>query len=205
MSKKSDEKSVVYSALEVARICGVVNQTSINWIKNGHLKAFKTPGGQFRVYPDDLVEFMKMRDMRIPEEVVAQCKNNSKETKKIKILFVDDDESFNNVSVSLLQKSLPDAEIFQAFDGFEAGSMAVKKMPDCLILDLSLPGVDGIKICRTISTSDAFGKPKIIIVTAMEDEETEKTCRDLGVKYYFRKPVFIPELVTAVKDLMSVE
>lgn len=205
MSKKSDEKSVVYSALEVARICGVVNQTSINWIKNGHLKAFKTPGGQFRVYPDDLVEFMKMRDMRIPEEVVAQCKNNSKETKKIKILFVDDDESFNNVSVSLLQKSLPDAEIFQAFDGFEAGSMAVKKMPDCLILDLSLPGVDGIKICRTISTSDAFGKPQIIIVTAMEDEETEKTCRDLGVKYYFRKPVFIPELVTAVKELMSVE
>lgn len=205
MSKKSDEKSVVYSALEVARICGVVNQTSINWIKNGHLKAFKTPGGQFRVYPDDLVEFMKMRDMRIPEEVVAQCKNNSKETKKIKILFVDDDESFNNVSVSLLQKSLPDAEIYQAYDGFEAGSMAVKKMPDCLILDLSLPGVDGIKICRTISTSDAFGKPKIIIVTAMEDEETEKTCRDLGVKYYFRKPVFIPELVTAVKELMSVE
>lgn len=205
MSKKGDEKSVVYSALEVARICGVVNQTSINWIKNGHLKAFKTPGGQFRVYPDDLVEFMKMRDMRIPEEVVAQCKNNSKETKKIKILFVDDDESFNNVSVSLLQKSLPDAEIYQAYDGFEAGSMAVKKMPDCLILDLSLPGVDGIKICRTISTSDAFGKPKIIIVTAMEDEETEKTCRDLGVKYYFRKPVFIPELVTAVKELMSVE
>ena len=205
MSKKSDEKSVVYSALEVARICGVVNQTSINWIKNGHLKAFKTPGGQFRVYPDDLVEFMKMRDMRIPEEVVAQCKNNSKETKKIKILFVDDDESFNNVSVSLLQKSLPDAEIYQAYDGFEAGSMAVKKMPDCLILDLSLPGVDGIKICRTISPSDAFGKPQIIIVTAMEDEETEKTCRDLGVKYYFRKPVFIPELVTAVKELMSVE
>ena len=205
MSKKSDEKSVVYSALEVARICGVVNQTSINWIKNGHLKAFKTPGGQFRVYPDDLVEFMKMRDMRIPEEVVAQCKNNSKETKKIKILFVDDDESFNNVSVSLLQKSLPDAEIYQAYDGFEAGSMAVKKMPDCLILDLSLPGVDGIKICRTISTSDAFGKPQIIIVTAMEDEETEKTCRDPGVKYYFRKPVFIPELVTAVKELMSVE
>ena len=205
MSKKSDEKSVVYSALEVARICGVVNQTSINWIKNGHLKAFKTPGGQFRVYPDDLVEFMKMRDMRIPEEVVAQCKNNSKETKKIKILFVDDDESFNNVSVSLLQKSLPDAEIYQAYDGFEAGSMAVKKMPDCLILDLSLPGADGIKICRTISTSDAFGKPQIIIVTAMEDEETEKTCRDLGVKYYFRKPVFIPELVTAVKELMSVE
>ncbi|WP_407400105.1 response regulator [Treponema sp.] len=205
MSKKSEEKSVVYSALEVARICGVVNQTSINWIKNGHLKAFKTPGGQFRVYPDDLVEFMKLRDMRIPADVLAQCSNDPEENRKIKILFVDDDESFNNVSVSLLQKNLPDAEIFQAFDGFEAGSMAVKKMPDCLILDLSLPGIDGIKICQTIKSSDAFGKPEIIIVTGMEDEEMEKTCRDLGVKYYFKKPVFIPELVTAVKDLMSVQ
>lgn len=205
MSKKSEEKSVVYSALEVARLCGVVNQTSINWIKNGHLKAFKTPGGQFRVYPDDLVDFMRLRDMRVPEELLAQCTQKTDENKKIKILFVDDDESFNNVSVSLIQKSLPDAEIYQAFDGFEAGSMAVTKMPDCLILDLSLPGVDGIKICRTINTSDALGKPEIIIVTAMEDEETEKTCRDLGVKYYFRKPVFIPELVTAVKELMGVE
>ena len=47
--KESEGKSVVYSALEVANICGVVNQTAINWIRNKHLKAFSTPGGQFRV------------------------------------------------------------------------------------------------------------------------------------------------------------
>ena len=40
------EKAVVYSALEVAEICGVVNQTAINWIRKGYLKAFMTPGGQ---------------------------------------------------------------------------------------------------------------------------------------------------------------
>lgn len=57
MSKKA-KKVVVYSALEVANICGVVNQTAINWIRNGYLKAFQTPGGQFRVYVDDLVFFM---------------------------------------------------------------------------------------------------------------------------------------------------
>ncbi|MBP5251612.1 MAG: helix-turn-helix domain-containing protein, partial [Treponema sp.] len=52
---KTEKNSHVYSALEVAKICGVVNQTAINWIKNGYLKAFKTPGGQFRVYPEDLL------------------------------------------------------------------------------------------------------------------------------------------------------
>ena len=45
------KKSVVYSAMEVAKICGVVNQTAINWIRNNYLKASTTPGGQFRVYP----------------------------------------------------------------------------------------------------------------------------------------------------------
>ena len=53
MSKDS-RKTIVYSALEVANICGVVNQTAINWIRNGYLKAFSTPGGQYRVYQDDL-------------------------------------------------------------------------------------------------------------------------------------------------------
>ena len=60
---KEEKKPVVYSALEVANICGVVNQTAINWIRSNYLKAFKTPGGQFRVYPDDLADFMVSRNM----------------------------------------------------------------------------------------------------------------------------------------------
>ena len=66
MSGSKNEK--VYSALEVAKICGVVNQTAINWIKAGYLKAFCTPGGQYRVYPEDLADFMTKRNMKLPEE-----------------------------------------------------------------------------------------------------------------------------------------
>ena len=68
MTKKN--KPVVFSALEVANICGVVNQTAINWINTGHLKAFKTPGGQYRVYPADLISFMRDRKMKIPKELL---------------------------------------------------------------------------------------------------------------------------------------
>ena len=63
---KEFEKTIVYSALEVANICGVANQTAINWIRNGYLKAYSTPGGQYRVYADDLVGFMSDRNMRVP-------------------------------------------------------------------------------------------------------------------------------------------
>ncbi len=58
---RSDKKVNIFSALEVANICGVVNQTAINWIRNGHLKAFTTPGGQYRIYAEDLVDFLNAR------------------------------------------------------------------------------------------------------------------------------------------------
>ena len=66
---KNEKKVRIFSALEVANICGVVNQTAINWIKSNYLKAFMTPGGQYRVYSEDLYQFLKSRGMRVPEEL----------------------------------------------------------------------------------------------------------------------------------------
>ncbi|HUW42488.1 MAG TPA: helix-turn-helix domain-containing protein, partial [Rectinemataceae bacterium] len=66
---KSAKKVRIFSALEVANLCGVVNQTAINWIRNGYLKAFTTPGGQYRIYAEDLTEFLDSRGMRIPPEL----------------------------------------------------------------------------------------------------------------------------------------
>jgi len=61
---KTPRKIRIFSALEVANLCGVVNQTTINWIRNGYLKAFMTPGGQYRIYLEDLVSFLRQRNMR---------------------------------------------------------------------------------------------------------------------------------------------
>ena len=139
MLKKTD-KPEVFSALEVANICGVVNQTAINWIKGGHLKAFTTPGGQYRIYPDDLASFMKGRKMRIPEYLAKKCTGNLYEHGDI--LIVDDDKGLNCVIAKFLQKKYESfgVEIFQSFDGFEAGVLMTEKHPKILILDLDLPG-----------------------------------------------------------------
>ncbi|RKX90387.1 MAG: histidine kinase, partial [Spirochaetes bacterium] len=92
MGKKS-KKVRIFSALEVANICGVVNQTAINWVKNGHLKAFTTPGGQYRIYAEDFVSFLEERGMRIPEELLSLVSPR----KGKKILIIDDDKDLNDV------------------------------------------------------------------------------------------------------------
>lgn len=99
---KNGKKVKIFSALEVANICGVVNQTAINWIKNGHLKAFVTPGGQYRVYTDDLIDFLNTRGMRIPDELEnlkgEQLSWNT-------ILVVDDDKDINDLIKRFLEKA----------------------------------------------------------------------------------------------------
>ncbi|MBQ4235377.1 MAG: response regulator [Treponema sp.] len=197
MGSKKSESPVVYSALEVANICGVVNQTAINWIRSEYLKAFKTPGGQYRIYPEDLVEFMEKRGIKVPSEVIDNCEKKVVVSSHT-ILIVDDDKAFNDVMAAYIKKHDETALVSQAFDGFEAGLLMVQKMPKCVILDLDLPGIDGLKLCQKLRTTDAFGHPAVIVVTAAQDEETEKKCAELGVHEYFKKPLTLSDLVTAI-------
>ncbi|MCR4626187.1 MAG: response regulator [Treponema sp.] len=192
------KKPVVFSALEVANICGVVNQTAINWIRNGYLKAFNTPGGQFRVYPDDLAAFMSSRNMQIPESLLELCEN--KDAYELNtLLIIDDDRTLNNVISIYMKKIFPRLNIIQAFDGFEAGLQLSAKHPQCLLLDLDLPGINGFDICRRIYEEKEFGNPRVIVVTALEDSSLEEKLTKIGVNHFFRKPLTLDKLAEIVK------
>ena len=179
--------------MEVAKFCGVVNQTAINWIRNNYLKAFKTPGGQFRVYPDDLAHFMGKNNMQVPAEVLENCTLPTGVQEK-SVLLVDDDRAWNDVMAKFLAVRIPGLSVFQAFDGFEAGSQMVAQKPAVLVLDIDLPGIDGLKICKTIHEGESFGRPSVIVVTALENEGLERQCMELGVASFVHKPVKLPEL-----------
>lgn len=196
MTKKV-KKPIIFSALEVANICGVVNQTAINWIRSGYLKAFNTPGGQFRIYPDDLAAFMSSRNMKIPESLLELC-TNSGSYELNTLLIIDDDRPLNDVIAKFMQDKFSGIHIAQAFDGFEAGILMAGKHPQCLILDLDLPGVNGFELCRRIFEGKELGNPQVIVVTALEDPDIEKRLENLGVTHFFRKPLKLDELAKIV-------
>lgn len=200
MSKDSN-KTIVYSALEVANICGVVNQTAINWIRNGYLKAFSTPGGQYRIYLEDLVDFMKDRNMKIPTELLEASQQNK--SISASILIVDDDRGLNQVVTKFIEKEIPDLSIFQAFDGFEAGAIMAEKKPNIILLDLDLPGVNGEDLFKKINASEEFGKPVVCVMTALKDETVLDRLKDNGVENFFIKPLNLVEISDTVKDLIK--
>ncbi|MBQ0050646.1 MAG: response regulator [Treponema sp.] len=199
--QQAEEKSIMFSALEVSNICGVVNQTAINWIRNGYLKASKTPGGQYRVYPDDLAEFMQSRNLEIPEELAVVCK--SPKFLRNSLLIVDDDKGLNTVIAKYMERKFSNMDIYQAFDGFEAGSIMSDKNPGCLLLDLNLPGIDGIDLCKRINENEKYGNPSIIVVTSLENPEVEKQAMELGVKCYMKKPLDLLKLSEMVASIFG--
>ena len=199
-TKQQIKRIQVFSALEVATLCGVVNQTAINWIKAGYLKSFETPGGQYRVYKDELVKFMKERGMRIPVEL--QDSSDFEPDWNI-LLIIDDDRSLNNAIAAFAKKNLPSFTVLQSFDGFDAGTQLAEKKPGFILLDLGLPGVNGQDLCKRIKSDPSFGKPYIIVITALEDENLEEQMYSLGADMYYKKPVVLKELTDYIKKILE--
>ncbi len=197
---KTDKKVRIFSALEVANICGVVNQTAINWIKNGYLKAFTTPGGQYRVYSEDLVEFLHSRGMRLPPEL----KEVLEQQKSIEVvLIVDDDQEFNNTLKQFLEKKYPDYTFEQAFDGFEAGKMLAESKPDMVLLDVDLPGIDGRKLCQKIKEDSPTVKPIVLAISGVSDPGVENEMMEAGADAFLAKPLKMEELPQLIEQLAA--
>ncbi|MCX7025208.1 MAG: response regulator [Spirochaetes bacterium] len=182
---RRQRKIRIFSALEVANLCGVVNQTAINWIRNGHLKAFMTPGGQYRVYAEDLAAFMDVRGMRIPEEFAEGIRDNVDWNV---ILIIDDDVELAGLFAKYMKRLFPDQEVLEAYDGFEAGRLLSEKKPGFVFLHIALPGVDGHAICNRIKDESSFGKPFVIAISGMVEETDRKTILGEGADAFLAKP-----------------
>lgn len=157
MSKK-ESRLKIFSALEVANMCGVVNQTAINWIKNGYLKAFTTPGGQYRIYAENLVAFLMNRGMKIPEALLPYVKENPGRKKKIVAAAADSD------FLALLREKIfsgsPDCDFFAASSPLEAGMLMAKEEPDFIIITDSFADTTPEKVKQLFGSSERGKKQK---------------------------------------------
>lgn len=114
-----------------------------------------------------------------------------------KILIVDDEKSVRKLVSSYLLKE--DYDVYEAAEGSEALKLARLKHPDLVILDLMLPEVDGLEVCRILrSESDVF----ILMLTAKADEADKLVGLGVGADDYLTKPFSPRELVARVKAIL---
>jgi CheY-like chemotaxis protein len=197
MIVRNDVVIRLFSALEVANICGFKNQTAINWIKRGDIKAFTTPGGQYRVYPEDLLSFMESRNMKIPQELRSfRMKNCSIR----KTLVISAEEDSNLRIQQILSNHFPGFTVLLAFDGLEAGKLLAEERPGLVILDVSLPGFSEPTICKKIKNLlDGFSA-RILILAATRDNRIKAAILANGADAFLTKPLNDEELVDVISS-----
>ncbi len=116
---------------------------------------------------------------------------------KQRILVVDDDPTISDVVTRYLQSDGYDVDV--AFDGEEALEHARAFYPDLVVLDLMLPKLDGLEVCRLLR---AQGPVPIIMLTAKGDETDRLVGLNLGADDYVAKPFSPRELVARVKAVL---
>src|SRR3954469_12765712 len=117
-----------------------------------------------------------------------------------RVLIVDDDpDILRLVSYNITQAGF---EVIAASTGRKALEIAQKQHPDLIILDVMLPDVDGMEVCRTLRQQSPSRKIPIIMLTARGDEIDRVVGFELGADDYVSKPFSIRELVLRVKSIL---
>jgi DNA-binding response OmpR family regulator len=123
--------------------------------------------------------------------------NNCAPARKIKIMLVEDEQPI--VDFLTLGLTYEGFEIQSCLDGGQALGLAAEFKPDLVVLDLMLPGLDGLEIARRLRAGSDLG---IVMLTAREDSETTVKGLNLGADDYVIKPFDFPVLVARIRSVL---
>ncbi len=116
-----------------------------------------------------------------------------------KILIVDDQYGIRILLNEVLQKEGYDT--YQAANGLQALEIVQENVPDLILLDMKIPGMDGIEILKRVKA--LYPDMKVIIMTAYGELDMIQEAMDLGAMTHFAKPFDIVEIREAVQKYLS--
>ena len=116
------------------------------------------------------------------------------------IWCVEDDASIRDIEVYALQSSGFEARGFE--DGTSFWEALRTEQPELVVLDVMLPGIDGVELLRRIKASPELKNIAVVMATAKGAEYDKVLGLDLGADYYLTKPFGVMELVSSVKAVL---
>ena len=180
---------------DVARWCHVTTNAVKKWIRDKNLAAFKTPGGHFRIRTIDFEDFLTRYRMPMIDEL--------RDRRTPKILVVDDDPAVRDMWIAALSDKTLGLAVAGASDGFEALILIGHLKPDVVILDIKMPRIDGLEVCRKIKANPNNKKIAIVVATGYPTRQNVKKAKELGVDAILTKPIGIDELTGTVLKVLE--
>lgn len=180
-----------YTTFEAAKICHVTHHSIKNWIKQGLIKASRTPGGHYRILEVDLDRFREEYDM-FPRE---------KGPSKKRIMIVDDDPD----ALALMENILSNEgfDLIKVSNATEVGLKAAQMSPDLILLDFLMPEINGFEVCKALRNNELTRSTPIMAVTCLSKERDIERIFESGADEYLPKPFKVDQLLDKVRDLIG--
>lgn len=192
--------SEVCSTKEAASLLGVSHRTVQLWVEGGVLQAWKTAGGHRRILQSSVRRLVAQRNQAVNGGHPAM--QAARAGAQRRIVMADDDATLLRLYALEISGWKPDAELIQARDGFDALIRIGERMPDLLICDLNMSGMDGFRMVRTLRADPHYGAMAIIVVSGLD----RTTIASMGLPAdipVLSKPVRFPELRSRVEQVLG--
>src|SRR6266536_664064 len=177
----------------VAAACQVTIPTVKRWIREGHLAAFQTAGGHYRVTAEAFDRFRLAR--HIPDVDIAP-------EELPKVLIIDDDpNTLATLADALMWVGRYKVEVAQ--DGYEGLIRVGSFRPHVLILDIRMPGLDGFQVCWRVKAEPGSRATRILVMSGHIHGDTEAQVMEAGADVFLAKPVQLTRLQAAVDRLIG--
>ena len=117
------------------------------------------------------------------------------------ILVVDDEPMARNLLRLMLVRD--GFDVIEAGNGDEAITMLETRQPDLMVLDVMMPGMDGITVCETVRAHETQNELPIIMLSARTDRESVNQGLAAGATSYLRKPISADALTNHVREILE--
>lgn len=179
---------------QVAEYLEVSKQAVNKWINNNELKVYRLPSGRIKILRSDFLYYLEENDLYVDKDFF---KNGDK-----KIVIIDDNEQIFDLFKTFFHNINSRLKIEYDSNGI-SGLLTIGSLkPDIVILDIEIPGINGIEVCRKILNDKSLSHIKIVIVSGYihkYQDEIEK----LAIATIINKPFRLIELENKLMPLLN--
>ena len=136
----------------------------------------------------------------VDQESLIQTNTGRLPLARIRILIADDHSATRNMVGRILNR--PSMECHEALDGCQAVSLAKLIMPDLVVLDLNMPGLDGFRVLSEIRNDAGTRSATVILLTGRHSQRDIELADQLGANMYVVKPLQINDFRSRVESLL---
>lgn len=187
-------RSKYLSVIQVAEYLEVSKQAVNKWINEGIIKVDRLPSGRIKILRTDFLQYLKTHNLHIDKMFFGI------ESKKV--VVIDDDEKIRDFIKKFFQKINFNGNVEYATDGISGLIKIGSIEADIVILDIEMPGMNGIEVCRKILANQSLSHMKLVVISGYLSKY-EGILKELNIELMLEKPFKFSDLEKKLLPLLN--